>query len=131
MTKVTETTGRQTQVRLLTNMLEDIAQDLAPQYEGNVVVRRYGPDTDMYIPGYRPFLYVAEEKPGKRFLGIFPRTERRILFAANEGFHGGACGKKDMHTCLADDKAEAVVKKYLDQYVKEHGVTEVHMQRGF
>lgn len=67
MAKVNETIGIQTQTNLLRNMFENIAQELAPQYEGNVVVLRYEPYNDSYIQGGNPLLYVAEENLEKDF----------------------------------------------------------------
>ena len=128
MTKDNEMIERQTLISDLRNTLENIAQELAPQYTGKVVVQRgFIRDRDrLVIFGNFPFLYIAEERPEGRFLGIFPRTERRMIFAVKEGIFGEPHRKKDIYTYLVDEKAEAVVRRHLEQYAKEHSPIAVH-----
>ncbi len=113
----------------LRDMLESIAKELAPRYNGRLVIRRYEPiDGFRYVPGDHPYLYIEEEIRGRGFLGI-SRTERRMIFAVNEGFGGEAYGRKSMNIYLpSDDIAEEVVRRHLTNYTKRHNVTGIHEQ---
>lgn len=128
MANYVEKKGTETQAISLRKMLEDMAKELSLMYSGEIVVGRC--DGLRLSDGYYgPSSYLAEI--GKnRFLGIFPGS-KRLIFAAGENL--GSLWRPDevIYTCLLDNKAEAVVKKHLGQYIKEHNINKIEMQRGF
>ena len=132
MKKTNETIRPQTEVEILGGLLENIAQELAPLYQGELVVAEKKPSTDfpcVMTSACRSYIYIVEERKVRGFLGIFPKTERTIIFAIDEGFYGGAYDLKNMNVYLGDDESVEVIKKNLDQFIEEHNITKVQYGR--
>lgn len=129
MTEFIETLGEKTKENLLRNMLENLASELAPQYEGKVVIKRYKKYADMYDV-IDPHQNVIEEKSRKLF-GILPITKRKTILEVNENY-GNRTGDKrfsDIYVYLRDSNAEAVVKKYINQFAEEQGIKQIHISK--
>ncbi len=117
------------QMGLVRRVLEKISRELSPQYTGELFVERYIGELESMTDS--TYLYIEEQTPGKKILGIFPKTERKTIFAIMEGFYQGGRGGRAIRVLLNDNKAEPVIKKHLNLYIQEASVNEVYMQRGF
>lgn len=100
----------------LTDVLRDIAIDLAPAYQGKLVVKRYEPSTDEMMFGQTPQQYIVEEKRGKKIIGIFPTTERTILVTVNEPYIS------NNSICVSAGVPREVIDEHLEKYLRNHNI---------
>lgn len=131
MVEITKTFGKTHERQTLRSLLETIAIELAPQYEGELRVKRHEHDSDMGF-GFDPsYFYVEQKIPGKGFLHLFPK--KIMIFASPDRDLSGDNGQKELIIDLfhVDDRAESVIKKYFEQYSQEHGIKKVEMRRGY
>jgi len=128
MIMVTEAMRQKVQNKRLNVMLEQIAQELAPKYDNALVVKRH--EGDPYFFDFSAdYKYIAERKPGKKFLGLFPTADNNPLVLVVEGFPRAHDGKKILRVQLADEALRPVVEKYVNNYAQEYGVTEITIEK--
>ena len=124
-----KTIQSQDQGEALRKVLEEIVRDIeeASLYEGSIYVERRvpppGTPTDT-LADY-PSLVVLEERQTK-LLGLIPYHKTRIIFIVKEGFYDMQdTGRKDILVLLISKGAEMIVRKRLQEYGRQHQVTEV------
>ena len=109
--------------------LEKIVQNLENShlYEGKLSVERVLPPSSAPTdtPAGYPHLIVQEERQ-KKFLGLFPYNQKKIILIVKEGFYDiEDKGRKDMFVFLRAKSSETIVKKHFDEYGKKNQVTEI------
>ena len=112
--------------QLVRNMLTELAEELAPQYEGELVVKQYHHGMEPWDPAGPSFFYIEQRIPAeKKILGFIPLpAEKNEIVRVSEEFDKGTIYAK-----VLDGKADDLTRKYIRDFMGEHEISRLETEK--
>lgn len=122
MTKIETSLSEEAQAGLIRDMLERIADELAPQYGGKLSVKR-----NSYDSGYGGAShFFIDERSFQWFYGVLPIPRwRTIIGDISDSFSFG------MSCILYSQNAENVVTEHFKKFGDKYGISKINMKKTF
>ncbi|MBT3395026.1 hypothetical protein HOA59_00845 [archaeon] len=108
--------------RRLEDVLQEIANELAPEYEGELIVSEFKWGSHIWEKGAREI---------NQTIDFQPRVEgyEKKLISVYETY--SLWEKKDLHIYLRDEFVVEVAMKYLNKYISEKNLKEVEIKKEY
>ncbi len=108
--------------RRIEDVLKEIASELAPEYEGELIVSEFKWGSHIWEKG-------AREIP--QTIDFQPRVEgyEKKLISVYENYSLWA--KKDLHIYLRDEFVEETALRYLNEYISEKNLNDIEIKREY
>jgi|TARA_B100002003_G_scaffold251033_1_gene292716 hypothetical protein len=107
-------------------MLTELAEELAPQYEGELIVKQYHHGIEPWDPAGPSFLYIEQcLHSEKKILGFIPWiAHRKEIVRVSESLD-----KDVIYAKILDNGATDLTREYIRGFMKEQGISRLETEK--